>query len=465
MYRIKHWLYGVALLGCFSTMALAQTSTGSVSTSSTGSKYNIYRTELNNGLDVIVIENPIVPLATVEIDVHSGAFVESPEYDGLSHLYEHMFFKANEVIPNQERFLERTRELGMSWNGTTSEERVNYYFTLPKDSLRQGLEFMNAAIRTPLFLEDELVRERPVVTGEYDRAESNPFYHLGVAVNKKMWQKYYSHKNVIGDREIILTADKNKMKTIQQRYYVPNNSALLVAGDVKHEEIFKLAENVFGSWSRGEDHFVKHPAPEHPPLEKSEVVVVEKPVSAVSVQIAMHGPSVSKDPKSTYAADVLSFILGQPNSKFQKQLVDSGLLTSASLGYYTLDKTGPITVFGQTSPDKYEAAVKAVFDELKRFTESDYFTDDQLAAAKNQLEIQERFGQERPSNFVHTLGFWWSVAGLDYYLNYVDNLRKVSREDINAYVRTYIQSKPYIMGILLSPENRQKLSIKEGEPL
>ena len=117
--------------------------------SSWAQKYNIYHQELDNGLDLIVIENSTVPLVTIEIDVRNGAYTEPPEFDGLSHLYEHMFFKANESIPNQERFLERTRELGMTWNGTTSEERVNYYFTIPKDSLRQGMEFMKAAITTP----------------------------------------------------------------------------------------------------------------------------------------------------------------------------------------------------------------------------------------------------------------------------------------------------------------------------
>ncbi|MDZ7344969.1 MAG: insulinase family protein, partial [candidate division KSB1 bacterium] len=168
---------------------------------------------------------------------------------------------------------------------------------------------------------------------------------------------------------------------------------------------------------------------------------------------------------ATYAADVLSYILRQPNSHFYKNLVDSGLLTSVNLSYYTLDKTGPITLFAQTSAEKYEAAVKAIFDELKKFTNADYYTDDQLESAKNQLEINEVFDQERPSNFVHTLGFWWSVAGLDYYLNYVDNLRKVTREDIDAYVRTYIQNAPYIMGVLISPQDRQKVTIKEGEVL
>jgi zinc protease len=449
MTRSIRWIIAAALVFCFSGEASSQA-------------HNIFYTQLKNGLDVIAIENPIVPLATVEIDVHNGAFTETPEYDGLSHLYEHMFFKANEKIPSQERFLERTRELGMMWNGTTSEERVNYFFTLPKDNLAQGLEFMEAAIRTPLFKNEELIKERPVVTGEYDRAESNPLYPLAVALNKKLWYKYYSHKNVLGDRNIILTADSNKMKTIQRRYYIPNNSCLLVSGDVKHEEVFAMAEKVFGSWPRGEDPFLKHPSPEHPPLEKSEVFVIEKPVRAVTIQIAMHGPSVRKNPKATYAADVLSYILNQRNSKFYKNLVESGLLTSVGFNYYTLDKTGPISIFGQTSAAKCDTAVKAIFEEIKKLTEPDYYTDEQLQAAKNQLEINEIYSQERPSNFAHTVGFWWAVAGLDYYLSYVDRLREVTRGDIDQYVRTFIQGKPYVLGILVSPDDRPKISIKEG---
>lgn len=423
-------------------------------------KYNIFHQELKNGLDVIVIENSTVPLVTIEIDVRNGSFTEPPEFDGLSHLYEHMFFKANESIPNQERFLERTRELGMSWNGTTSEERVNYYFTIPRDSLLQGMEFMKAAITTPLFLQEELERERPVVTGEYDRAESSPFFDLNEAVNKKLWHKYYSRKNVIGDRNVILTADQKKMRTIQERYYIPNNSALLVAGDVNHDNIFKLADRYLGSWERGPDPFERYSVPEHPPLTKSETMVVEKPVNAVSLLIRLHGPSVSKDMKATFAADVFSYILSQNNSSFQKRLVDTGLFTALNLGYYTLDHTGPITIFAQTTSDKIAEARKALFQEINRFTDPQYFTDDQIEYAKTQLEINEMYGQERPSTFVHTLGFWWSVAdGVDYYLKYVDNLKKVNRNDINDYVRKYIQNAPYVMGILVSPQEREKVDM------
>lgn len=422
----------------------------------------LFRTELENGLDVIVIENAIVPLVTVEIDVRNGAFTESPEYDGLSHLYEHMFFKANEEIPDQGRFLERSRELGMVWNGTTSEERVNYFFTLSKENLAEGLDFMRAAIVTPLFTEEELVKERPVVTGEYDRNEANPFFHLFRAVDEKLWYEYFSRKNVIGDRDIILTATEEKMRTVQSRYYIPNNSALFVAGDVDHEEVFRLAREKFGAWERGPDPFELYPVPEHPPLTRNELVVVEKPVNAVTFRIAMHGPSVSEDEKATYAADVLSFIVGQRNSEFQKRLVDSGLTTGVSLSYTTLDHTGPINIFGQTTPEKFGEATEAVFEQIGRFTDSDYFTDEQLENAKTQLAIGELYGQERPSSFVHTLGFWWSVTdGLDYYRHYVENLRKVTREDVADYVRKYMQDRYRVMGVLVSPEDRAKLPLDQ----
>ena len=127
---------------------------------------NFHYTKLKNGLEVLVIEDNAVPLATIEIVVKNGAYTEAPEYDGLSHLYEHMFFKANRDYPSQEEYMDRVNELGISFNGTTSKERVNYFITLSNSQLVEGLEFMNSAIRYPLFLEQEMKNENPVVDGE-----------------------------------------------------------------------------------------------------------------------------------------------------------------------------------------------------------------------------------------------------------------------------------------------------------
>ncbi len=96
---------------------------------------NFHLTKLKNGLEVLVIEDRTVPLITIEICVKNGSYTEDPDYNGLSHLYEHMFFKANKDLPSQEAFLDRVNELGISFNGTTSKERVNYYFTLNKKFL------------------------------------------------------------------------------------------------------------------------------------------------------------------------------------------------------------------------------------------------------------------------------------------------------------------------------------------
>ena len=91
---------------------------------------NFFMTKLENGLEILVIEDASVPLVTVEIVVKNGAYTEDTAFNGLSHLYEHMFFKANKALPSQERFLDKVNELGIVFNGTTSNERVNYFFRL-----------------------------------------------------------------------------------------------------------------------------------------------------------------------------------------------------------------------------------------------------------------------------------------------------------------------------------------------
>jgi zinc protease len=370
-----------------------------------------------------------------------------------------MFFKANRTIPSQERYLERMRELGGIWNGSTGDERVNYFFTVPKDSLVPTMEFMYNAISGPLFLQDEMVKERPVVTGEYDRNESNPFFLLNRAVDRKVWWKYYSRKNVIGERDVILSATTAKMDTIQNRFYIPNNSALVLAGDITPEEGFALAEKIFLKWKRAEDPFKTFPVPDHPPIQQTETVVVEFPVRIVAIMTKWHGPSVGKDPKSTYAADVLSYITNQKTSRFYKNLVETGLAFGVQFGYQTLNHTGPIMLIAQTTAAKYAECRKAVEAELQKMADPGYFSDEQLENAKTILAIDDQYGRERPSEYAHTVGFWWASCGLDYFTSYVDNLKKVTQKDIADYVTKYVIGKPSVTGVLVSPQDRKTLGL------
>src|SRR6201985_2470825 len=81
---------------------------------------NMFLHTLSNGLDILVIEDNSVPLATIMITCKNGAYTESPQFNGLSHLYEHMFFKANKDYASQEEFLDRVSELGKEVNCNTS---------------------------------------------------------------------------------------------------------------------------------------------------------------------------------------------------------------------------------------------------------------------------------------------------------------------------------------------------------
>lgn len=444
---MKKSLLAVLLSACAVTGALSQMPS------------NFFLTRLDNGLEVLVIEDKTVPLITVEITVKNGSYTESPEYNGLSHLYEHMFFKANKDIPDQEAFLNRTNELGMQWNGTTSNERVNYFFTLNKKFLKEGLEFMNSAIRYPLFDEKEMKNENPVVDGEFQRAESQPTFWLINDVDKKLWGEHYSRKNVIGNHDVILTATTEKMKVIQGKYYHPNNSILVIAGDADHNEVFKLAASVFGSWPRsGFDPFEKYPIPEFKPLTKSETLFTENPNARnVIVYRAWHGPDTRNDLKATYAADVFSYILGLKSSKFQQALVESGLAFYGQVSYQTCRHVGPIGIFFVPNPTKVKEAMAELDKQIAQWASDDYFTDEQLETAKTQLAISDARSREKTSAYVHTVTFWWASASIDYYVNYVENLKKVTRQDIKDYVNRYVANKPSVTGILTTKEGRPAL--------
>jgi zinc protease len=419
---------------------------------------------LPNGLEVIVLEDHSVPLVTVELAVRNGSFTETPELNGLSHLYEHMFFKSNRAIEQRAEYLRNIDHLGIIYNGETKEELVNYYFTTTTPNFPVALRFMRDSALYPSFNEAQFEQEREVVVGELDRHESNPYGSLQEEMNRRLFYKYPSRKNPGGSRETVRAATTDMMRLIQGRYYVPNNSAIVVTGDVKPEEAFALVEQLFGEWKRRERNpFEEFPLVEHPPLAKSEAVMVTKPVQNVIINIGWHGPSIGKDDAATYAADVFSFILRQPNSRFQRALVDTGLVTGVGFGYYTQRNVGPITIIAQTTPDKARAALRAIYEEVAHFNDPDYYTDEELESAKALTEADDLYSREKLSEYAHTISFWWASTGLDYFRGYLKRLRATSRADISRYVTTYIQGKPHVGLALMSEESLKASGLTEAD--
>src|SRR5690606_3874786 len=239
----------------------------------------------------------------------------------------------------------------------------------PADSIRGGMEWLAGALRSPSFDAEELRKEREVVIGEYDRAESSPYFRLNQRMDSLLYGEEVGRKNTIGRRDVILSATPAILREIQRRYYVPNNSVLIVAGDVDPDSVFALAERTFGDWPRGEDPFEAHPVPPIPRLVASRAVISEEPVSDALILVQWQGPSVREDPGATYAADVFSDVLNGAGSTLQTRLVESGLFQSVGVNYYTLSNVGPITIAAVIAPERVREGIASLKREIAQLAD------------------------------------------------------------------------------------------------
>ena len=257
----------------------------------------------------------------------------------------------------------------------------------------------------------------------------------------------------------MLTVTPEHLDEIFHRYYVPNNAALIVTGDVSAPAVFGMAHDAFDGWARRDDPFAAHPVAPMPPLAASRAVVVTGDVSDVTIEIAWQGPRVRKQAGATYAADVLSDLLDDDRSAFRHRLVDSGLFQSLTIGYRTLANTGPIILRGVTTPERLPGALTGLQAELRLMTDTAYFSAPDLEIAKKRRAVTTVLRLEQGLGLAQAVGDLWSVAGLDYHLGYVDNLSARSLDDVRRFVGDYLVDKPFVIGALTSEKDAQRVSV------
>ncbi|HEU4584836.1 MAG TPA: pitrilysin family protein [Gemmatimonadaceae bacterium] len=416
----------------------------------------IHRQTLDNGMDLVVVENHAVPIATVEVVVKTGAMSQTPDDQGVPHLFEHMLFKGYRGSGGRP-FLQETATLHAAYNGTTSQEQVTYYLTLPSSHTDDAIRVLAHLVRDPHFEKDDLNTERFVVLGEFRRNVSDPRFHLQNELSQLLWGSQWPRKNTLGDQVALLGVTPEHLKTIFDRYYIPNNSVLVVSGDVDPNKVFAAAVDRFGSWKRAPDPYEAFPVPPMPPLARSDAVVVTGDVNEITVEIQWQGPSVRSNTDDTYAADVFSAYVNDEQSQLQKRLVDSGIFHTAYFGYQTLDHTGPISFYGTVSMDKLAAALTVLQAELLTMGSDDYFDSELLKVVEKRRSVATAFELEESVGLAHTVGYWWSVAGLDYYMNYTDNLSKRTASDLSGFVQRYLGDKPFAIGVLAPEKEAPKV--------
>ncbi|NQZ79146.1 MAG: insulinase family protein, partial [Ekhidna sp.] len=212
---------------------------------------------LENGLDVILHQDDSDPIVAVSILVHVGSNREKPGRTGFAHFFEHMLFQRSENVPDG-GFFKNIDEWGGTFNGGTWTDGTIYYEVVPKDALEKVLWmesdrmgfFINAVSLA------SLEGEKPVVQNEKrQRVDNQPYGHTQSVILKALYPEGHPYNwTVIGELEDLQGATLDDVKEFYEQWYGPNNATLVIAGDIKSEEVKALIEKYFGEIpSRGID--------------------------------------------------------------------------------------------------------------------------------------------------------------------------------------------------------------------
>ena len=411
---------------------------------------------LSNGLEVFVVENHAVPLTTVCVVFRGGASAQNPENAGLFHLYEHMLFAGNEKYPTQAAFTAALNRMGVpNWNGATGSQYINYFITVPSNRLAEGIEFWSWAVKKPVFNDEKLEKEKEVVINEIRGYHTDPNQIFQNALQSRAFYNFPWRKNIDGPEENIRDATVADLQSIQAAYYIPRNTALMIAGDVVADQAFSLAEQWFGDWQGGVAPVIAEPA-QGPLPEKLKLAYADDTFyQGISmVQFLWRGPDVLRNTKDTYTSDVLLFLLSSPVGRFKTSLMQKGpglyderyidfsyptSRDGGSYGFTTflrMGLNGSPSILSRT--EQLRGLVLEEFDAIARDPEA-YFGKDELEKAKTKLIDQNLLSMEVASSFVTgTLTFWWSVATTDYFFSYEKNCQAVTFQDIRDLIQRYL---------------------------
>lgn len=397
---------------------------------------------LPNGLQVFAAESGTAPVVTICVAVKTGGTCETPETNGMAHFYEHMFFKGNAVLPDQTGYNRRTRELGILSNATTSLETVVYYITLDSRLFVQGMEFMANGMLTPLFDPEEMEREREVITDEYLRSASSPWWNLWRAVERTVYPEPW-RGNTIGELEVIQSASPETMRYFQEKYHTPDNAALFILGDVDESHALETAARFFGPWEfGGRSDFDSLEKAVHIPADTT--VMVAGPEGVGYIYMILEGPSVLSDRRATYSADLWGAYLDLASRRFQRNLVTEGPFSQVHGGYYTQRFSPMITFGGMIGPDRIEEGLGLLELEIEAMGNPDYFDEEGLAMAGELLVRERLLSRESYRDLaVQTLPFWWVQGnGIEYYLTYEDSVSNTGLHHLEDFIAAYVANRP-----------------------
>jgi len=332
------------------------------------------RFTLPNGLVAILNENHATPIVAVDVWYHVGSKNETPGRTGFAHLFEHMMLEGSEnVQPGEYRTI--VQSLGGTFNGTTSEDRTNYYMVVPSNHLETALWLESDRMATLLTRVDQarLDAEREIVKNERrNNIENQPFGAANEITTASLFPADNPYSwSVFGSMADLSAASLDDVKTFFRTYYAPSNATIVLSGDFSSAEAKRLLDKYFGPIARGPA--IPRPAINAVALAGEKRLVLEDQRSRTS-QLRLAWPTIGNGHRDLQALQILASVLTlDRTSRLTKLLVnDRQLATSVSAAHFDFENRTSglfqISVFprANASLSAIERLVDSVITEIQR---------------------------------------------------------------------------------------------------
>ena len=389
---------------------------------------------LSNGLEVILHEDHALPVVAVNLWYHVGSKDEEIGRTGFAHLFEHVMFEGSEH--HNQSFFEPLQKVGANLNGSTAADRTNYWVNVPSNYMELVLWLESDRMG---FLLDALDQkrfdvQRDVVKNERRQSyENRPYGMAHLRLQPAVFPPPHPYSwPVIGSQEDLDAAALEDVKDFFRRYYAPSNASLAIAGDIAPDEVKRLVEQYFGD------------IPPGPPIERvgrmdSELrgrvsLTIRDKVQLPRLYLVWPaGPLFDPDQA---ALDMLSIVLGDgKSSRLYRSLVyEKQIARDIAVFDDGQEIAGEFQIQATASPghtlEEIESAVQEELDRVRRKPP----TDNELARAKNRIEVQHVSQLERLGGFggrADQLNYYNTFAGDPGVVNTdLERYRAVTAEDV-----------------------------------
>lgn len=421
---------------------------------------------LPNGMDVVLHQDKSDPIVAVAIQYHVGSNREVLGKTGFAHLFEHMMFQQSENV-GQDEFFAKIQGAGGTLNGGTSNDGTTYYEVVPKNALEMvlWLESDRMGYLTNTVTKSAFANQQNVVQNEKRQSNDNRAYgHNSWVIGRNLYPQGYPYSwTVIGEMKDLLNASVDDVIAFHDKYYVPNNSTLVIAGDFNPAEVKPLVEKYFGEIPSGKKVVDMKPMPVT--IDKTKKLFHEDNF-ARTPQLTMVWPVPEEYNKDAYALDFLAQALGQGKKApiYRVIVKDKKLAPSARVSNRAMELSGQFTISVNANAGTNLTEVeKAVFEGFSLF-EKEGVTEKDMEKYKAGIEtsfyngissiLDKSFQLARYNEYAGSPGF----IGKD-----IANIKAVTVADVKRVYEKYIKGKPYVETSFV-PKGKADLAVVNSVP-